>query len=326
MAKDSDVARVAAAMNAPGFRYRSFGNEPVRIRPGQAGTLAHPGAQPVSQPMAMPEPYVPPPMAYEAQDMPASEALLSSYESLPESFDLSQQAGFRMAPEPLAMAPAPMDEPMMAQPMAEPVMPSYLPPEPPMPQAPPAAAAMPMPEPAAPEPAAPEPPPVPLFSWPETPAAAMPAPPAPALLPEVARAYAPASAAEAAEPTPPGGGGFRLLESIGHRAGETGVARQDSVAGGTLGMLRSAIASGPAESTMAGILAGAPGGASGGAGFGATAGLSLGNTSGQMAGLLPAASVTVPLSDVMRLIAAGATPPPSPFDAFRAALGAQPGR
>lgn len=323
MAKDSDVARVAAAMNAPGFRYRSFGNEPVRIRPGQAGTLTQPGAQPVSQPMAMPEPYTPPPMAYEPQEMPTSEALLSSYESLPESFDLSQQAGFRMAPEPLAMAPAPMDEPMMAQPVAEPVMPSYLPPEPPMPQAPPAAVAMPVPE-----PAPPEPPPVPLFSWPETPAAAMPPAPAPALLPEVARAYAPQppQAAEAAEPMPPMGGGFRLLESIGHRAGETGAARQDSVAGGTLGMLRSAIASGPAESTMAGILAGSQGGASGGAGFVATAGLSLGNTSGQMAGLLAAASVTVPLSDVMRLIAAGATPPPSPFDAFRAALGAQPGR
>jgi hypothetical protein len=36
------------------------------------------------------------------------------------------------------------------------------------------------------------------------------------------------------------------------------------------------------------------------------------------AGLLPAASVTVPLSDVMRLIAAGATPPSSPFPPPRA--------
>ena len=30
MAQDSDVARVAAALKAPGLRYRSFGNEPVR--------------------------------------------------------------------------------------------------------------------------------------------------------------------------------------------------------------------------------------------------------------------------------------------------------
>ncbi len=30
MARDSDVARVAAALRSSGFRYRSFGNEPVR--------------------------------------------------------------------------------------------------------------------------------------------------------------------------------------------------------------------------------------------------------------------------------------------------------
>jgi hypothetical protein len=40
------------------------------------------------------------------------------------------------------------------------------------------------------------------------------------------------------------------------------------------------------------------------------------------AALLPAAAVTVPLNDVMRLIAVGAPAPASPFDAFRAAMGA----
>ena len=36
MARDSDVARVAAALRSPGLRYRSFGNEPVRGAPSQS--------------------------------------------------------------------------------------------------------------------------------------------------------------------------------------------------------------------------------------------------------------------------------------------------
>ncbi len=37
MAQDTDVARVAAALRAPGIRYRSFGNEPVRSAATAAG-------------------------------------------------------------------------------------------------------------------------------------------------------------------------------------------------------------------------------------------------------------------------------------------------
>jgi hypothetical protein len=37
MAQDTDVARVAAALRAPGIRYRSFGNEPVRTPPAGPG-------------------------------------------------------------------------------------------------------------------------------------------------------------------------------------------------------------------------------------------------------------------------------------------------
>jgi hypothetical protein len=235
--------------------------------------------------------------------MPAPEALLAGYDALPEHFDLSQQAGFRMATAPVAMepppAPAPVVEPMPVLDVA------------PMPA--PLAAAPP-----------PEPPAVPLFSWPEAP---LPPPAAPvSLLPEVARAYAPNQSYTPAEPAtlrPGAGGGFRLLEAIGHRSEDSGAPRAPEVTSGTLGMLRSAIAAGPGDSTMASIAAGA--GATN-QGFAPVNGLSAGHTGNAMAGLLPAASVTVPLSDVMRLIAAGATPPPSPFDAFRVALGAQPGR
>ncbi len=322
MAKDSDVARVAAAMNAPGFRYRSFGNEPVRIRPGQAGTLA----QPLTQPPAMPEPeaYAPPEAPSMMSEMPPSDALLSNYETLPDHFDMGAHVGFGVTSSNVDLEPEPMSAAMMPLPEPEP-----LPVMPPLPEP---LSMSPLPVAVAAEPPVPEPAPTPLFSWPETPAPMAPPPQPVSLLPEVARAYAPASYAAPAEESEPasyrpgGGGGFRLLESIGHRAEDTGVPRGDSAAGGTLGMLRNAIASAPSDSTMAGILAGVGGTMPTGAGFGATSGLSLGNTAAQMAGLLPAASVTVPLSDVMRLIAAGATPPPSPFDAFRAALGAQPGR
>ena len=47
MGQEHDVARVAAALNTPGLRYRSFGNEPVRVRP-----VAEPEPQPSPPPAA----------------------------------------------------------------------------------------------------------------------------------------------------------------------------------------------------------------------------------------------------------------------------------
>ncbi len=40
MAQDSDVARVTAALKAPGLRYRSFSNEPVRTPRVDVGSVA----------------------------------------------------------------------------------------------------------------------------------------------------------------------------------------------------------------------------------------------------------------------------------------------
>src|SRR6476620_4693372 len=37
MSQDDDIVRVAAALNAPGLKYRNFGNEPVRPQPSAAG-------------------------------------------------------------------------------------------------------------------------------------------------------------------------------------------------------------------------------------------------------------------------------------------------
>ncbi len=273
MAQDSDVARVAAAMNAPGFKYRSFGNEPVRIRPGTTGTLAQPPAPPPAfveddvplvEPLPLepyPEPAPPEPLAYE--DSPGALYSFDSYpDPLPELPPLMAEP-----PPPPPPAPAPVVVPVVAPVKA----PAALPPTP-----------------------------------------APVAPPAP--LPQVAQSYPPPAAPAS---SPLAAGGFRLLESIGHRPGDTRAPAATATPGGTLGLLRRAAETGAeGGTTLAGMSASNP--------FsGPMPPLS---PSGHQSGLLPAAAVTVPLSDVMRLIAAGATPPPSPFDAFRAALGAQPGR
>ena len=281
-------------MNAPGFRYRSFGNEPVRIRPGAAGTLAAAMVEPLAPLAPLPGPgYLEEPAPELPPLLPMADQMLSSYGQLPAP-ELPAAGYAEPAADYGLGETAP--QPMLAPPMLHQAMPE------------------PMPE--------PEPPAAPLFSWPEAP---MPAPsPAPSLLPEVAQAY-PAAMPEPAEPIalrPVAADGFRLLQAIGHRGGgDEGMPRPPGDAGGTLAMLRSAMASGTGDTTMAGISAGmgglaAPPGLAAPIGAGATS----------QGGLLPAAAVTVPLSDVMRLIAAGATPPTSPFDAFRVALGAQPGR
>lgn len=292
MGQDSDVARVAAAMNAPGFKYRSFGNEPVRIRPGSAGTLAQPVTEaapyvedslpplpiPAAESLPPPVPYIPEPLVYD--DTPSARY---AYDDFPEAAPV--------LPEASMMSPMPDSAPMMA----------------PMPQLAPMMT-----------PAEPPPPEPPLFSWPESPANPPPlptqvAPPAPSVA--VGQPYAPAMRSEAA---PVADGNFRLLESMGHRPGENAPPRMaEAPAGGTLGFVRRAAEGGGASNSS---------GMGMNLGFGGGAPLPPLSPSGHQSGLLPAAAVTVPLADVMRLIAAGATPPPSPFDAFRAALGAQPVR
>ncbi|RVT96923.1 hypothetical protein EOD42_11005 [Rhodovarius crocodyli] len=274
MAQDSDVARVAATLNTPGLRYRSFGNEPVRVRP----------VPPALPPVVEEEPIVPEYQADPVNDLPESNAPLE-----PELPPLRLEP---IAPEPPPMAVEPPPAPV--PPTPAPVLMSLEPaPEPPPAPAPVAASA----------PPPPEPPSAPLFSWPEsTPAA----PAAPSLLPEVA-------AGHAAPAAPVPAGGFRLLEAIGMKPDEQAAATT-APQGGTLALLRQAVAEPaspppeffklpPAQPMVAGM-----------------------QPVGALSGLLPAAAVTVPLSDVMRLVAGGSPPPASPFDAFRAALGAQPQR
>ncbi|WP_160121430.1 hypothetical protein [Rhodovarius lipocyclicus] len=269
MAQDSDVARVAAALNTPGLRYRSFGNEPVRVRP----------APPVVVEEVFPE-------ALEPEFAPESEFLP---ESAPESM-----AEPELPPlPPLNFEPLPEPPPVVAAAPVEPPPAPEPPPPPPPPQ----------PEPPVLRPAAPEPVSAPLFSWPETTPVA--APPAPSLLPEVASSYA-------AQPKP--AASFRLLEAIGMNPEEQAAATVPAPQGGTLALLRSAVAE-PAAAPQEFFRTG-----------GAQPQVAPASPLGSVIGLLPAAAVTVPLSDVMRLVAGGSAPLASPFDAFRAALGAQPQR
>ena len=273
MAQDSDVARVAATLNTPGLRYRSFGNEPVRVRP----------APPVLPPVAEELPAEP-----EYQPDPVSD--------LPESYTPVEPELPPLRLEPIAPEPPPVAfEPPPPAPSPAPVLMALEP----LPEPAPAPAPMPAPVAAA-APPPPEPPAAPLFSWPESAPAA---PAAPSLLPEVA-------ASHAAPPSPVPSGGFRLLEAIGMKPDEQAAATT-APQGGTLALLRQAVAEPsappaeffklpPAQPMVAPM-----------------------QPLAALSGLLPAAAVTVPLSDVMRLVAGGSAPPASPFDAFRAALGAQ---
>jgi hypothetical protein len=156
------------------------------------------------------------------------------------------------------------------------------------------------PVPSTPEPVAqPEPAsaPPPLFVA----ALSQPAMPAPMTAPEPPRQ---APAAPQAAPA------YSLLESLGRQTDLTpSLAAAASVP--TQGAY--AASAGPSPSgTFASLLAAAPSAAGG---WGSAPGTALRSGS-----LLPAAAVTVPLSEVLRLIAVGAPNPSSPFDAFRAAL------
>lgn len=258
MAQDGDVARVAAALNTPGLRYRSFGNEPVRVRP----------APPVVVEEVLPEVAEP--------ELPPETGFLSDSLAEPEPPPVPPPM------PPLNFEPVPELPPVVAAGPASP---------------PPA------PEPPVPPPAPPEPASAPLFSWPE--ASPPPAPAAPSLLPEVASSYA-------AQPRP--AASFRLLEAIGMNPEEQAAATVAAPQGGTMALLRNAVAE-PEAARQEFLRAGAT-----------QPQIAPAQPLGSIIGLLPAAAVTVPLSDVMRLVAGGSAPLASPFDAFRAALGAQPQR
>lgn len=295
MAQDNDVARVAAAMNTPGFKYRSFGNEPVRVRPGVAGTLAPQGAAPTVEDQLQPS------------------ASLLSLDDAPPALP---QALFQELPDAVAFDEAPASILAYdAYPAAQTALPKVNQALPKLDAALPLLSGQALVQEAA--AVLPEPPPTPpLFSWPEFSAAPSPPTAAPALFALAQPAGSlPATRLNAPDPA----GGFRLLESIGHQAEDSAPSQAEVPASGTLARLRRSSASADAGASLP------QSGTDAGWGFAAQASIPSAAQS-HPSGLLPAAAVTVPLSDVMRLIAAGATPPPSPFDAFRAALGAQPGR
>ncbi|MBC7432659.1 MAG: hypothetical protein H7345_11370 [Rubritepida sp.] len=302
MAQDNDVARMAAAMNTPGFKYRSFGNEPVRVRPGVAGTLAPQNATPAVEDQMQPSalllalddaspamPQTSPPEPSDAMAFDEAPASILAYDAFPAAQTALPKLDPTLPPLDQALPPLDLGLPPLSG------------------QAPAQEAPAPLPEP---------PPAPPLFSWPESSAAPLPPTAAPALL----ALAQPAGSLPATGLNPPDpAGGFRLLESIGHQAEDGAPSRAEAPASGTLARLRRGAATADAGPPLS-----LPG--TGGAWDLAAQAPIPAAAQSHPSGLLPAAAVAVPLSDVMRLIAAGATPPPSPFDAFRAALGAQPGR
>ncbi|MCX7375072.1 MAG: hypothetical protein NTW56_21980 [Alphaproteobacteria bacterium] len=181
---------------------------------------------------------------------------------------------------------------------------------------------------AASEPAEPEPVPlpaasVPLFSWPEVSPAAPLAPElpsAPTEQPASTSRIAPAPPAYAAPepatlpvtmaPAQASAPDYRLFNAIGRLSDTPPPPSQPQVANTTLAMLRSRIENALTDPLPFQGIASPPPAAAEPA----------------PPTLLAAGAVTVPLSDVMRLIAAGASPPASPFEAFRSALSAQPPR
>ena len=284
MAQDSDVARVAAALKAPGLRYRSFGNEPVRAPRVDVSTVndAYPllGAamESAADDMAAPEL-----TAAEPEPMPAPE---------PVQAELPPISAYVPPPEPVHAAPP---EPVYVAPPA----PVYVAPPAPVYAPPPAQQPAPMPEPA-PAPS--------LF------AQALSQPPAaPPAVQAPAQTFAPA-------PTPaPAAPAYSLLEALGRQSdlGPSMSASASLPAAASYGQP----AAGPAPGgTFGSLLAGSAGSPGFSAPGAAPAAWSSGGALARSASLLPAAAVTIPLSEVMRLIAVGAPAPSSSFDAFRAAV------
>jgi hypothetical protein len=339
MAQDSDVARVAAALKAPGLRYRSFGNEPVRAPRVDVSNVtdAYPllGAamEAAADDMASPELYTaepePTPMRAPVAAAPvgmkvgaALKAPGLRYRSFGNEpvreprVDVSKAA--EAAPQ-LASAIEPATDNLAPpEPIApEPVLPA---PEPVRPAAEPVPLAA---EPAAPIFAEYVPPPAPMHVAPPEPAYAPP-PPVPSVMPALfaqpmAQQSAPAPAPTPVTPTPAAAPAYSLLEALG-RQSDLGPSMSASA-----GMPASAgygqAASGPVPGgTFGNLLAGNAGS------YGAP-GVPMANAWGTAPGtalrtapLLPAAAVTIPLSEVLRLVAVGSPAPSSPFDAFRAAV------
>ena len=257
MAQDSDVARVAAALKAPGLRYRSFGNEPVRAPRVDVSNVtdAYPllGAA----------------MEAAADDIASPELAAPAAEPTP--------------PEPPFVEPAP------------PVVAAYVPP--------------PEPEPVA----APEPYTPPAYTPPPMPE---PAPVPPLFAQALSQPVAPA--APAAQPAPPAASpAYSLLEALGRQSdlGPSMSASASMPASASYGQPGAAPAPGGTFGSLLAAGGASPGGYSAPASWGNAPGTALRSTS-----LLPAAAVTIPLSEVLRLVAVGAPAPSSPFDAFRAAV------
>jgi hypothetical protein len=214
---------------------------------------------------------------------------------------------------------APQPEPMPQMPAAE-LAPIHIPAPPPAPE--PVYIAPPVPPAPEPEPTYTPPP---TFVTPPAPAPAStqplfaqvlsrpPAPPVAAAPPPVPNP-APVPAPVAAPSAP----AYSLLEALGRQSdlGPSMSASASMPAPAGYGQAPS----GPAPGGTFGSLLAGSGGAPGG--YGAPGGAWGGSSSVALrsASLLPAAAVTVPLSEVLRLVAVGAPAPSSPFDAFRAAV------
>lgn len=134
MAQDTDVARVAAALRAPGIRYRSFGNEPVRTAAtSAAGEFSLLGAgmaaaadvaaqqapltpawQTTSDPMPAAWPEPPPPVAWPSPEPRRQDPTPPRWsEPAQPVWTESPTPSWANAPatEPLAQAPMAWDEP-----------------------------------------------------------------------------------------------------------------------------------------------------------------------------------------------------------------------
>ncbi|WP_424810365.1 hypothetical protein [Roseococcus sp. YIM B11640] len=374
MAKEPDVARVAAAFNTPGLKYRSFGNLPVRNDSPRAETLADPEAvlrelraANAARDAEAAAAAAAAAAALAQASVPVVEVVEVIEEAPPEALILTTPIApappVAAAPTPAAEpAPAPAPEPVAVTPPPRRIAPSQAaqPPRPPVAPPPvhaaPAAPSPPpvqvqprpvspgaIPVPPVPEPEPPRPEPVVLQPPAPAPAPVLAPPPAPISVPapEPVRAVqmpppppppappAPlpeepgidwAALASAAHPAPPPvrdeearrlseaeieqAPAFALLDAIGQVPDVPPTAAP--APGGTLARLRQVIATtvetpvlSPAYQT-------------------GTASKSTQSLGGE--GMVPASAVTVPLGEVMRMIAAGGPPPASPVDTFRTAL------
>lgn len=367
MAKEPDVARVAAAFNAPGLKYRSFGNMPVRndaprseaasqdpeavlreIRAAAAVarlaeaeaaaapvevevlpaaleaeeptitmvplvTVASEKAVPVEPPQASPPIAVAPPA--EAAIVEPPPVLAAVPPPLPISLPIAAAAPppvlAAVPTAPGAMPPAPRPTVVAVPPVLPvatkvvaapraPAEPAAVPP----PVAPPAVVVPAAPAPVAVLPtlsptAVPEPKPA-AIDWAALASTARPAPQA------VRETEIAAFAVAQPAPVPTE---FSLLDAIG-QIPEPSPAPPPPALGGTLARLRSQLAGSAEPPLPSPSFQAVPTGLSSAPATGASAG----------EGIVPASAVTVPLGEVMRLIAAGNPPAASPIDTFRAAL------